>query len=384
MKGNGQDKETEGKQGIRNYSLDLLRILAMMGVVILHSGSHGGLSSIFALTSPAGLFIRLITICCSVSVNVFVLISAYFLSSQLFRLSRIIKLLIEVLFYVVLVVMINVLHGEHLSVKDYLYLFLPVSYGTYWFLTAYIGMVLASPLLNQFFKNISKGMHLCILVVMILLTCVARDVFVNSDPWLMNRGYSLLWFIELYGIAYYLRFHLDGRAVKHPFCLYLISCLIMMGIWAAMTLLGGKIGLVREFDLDTYYIRYNSSITLLASVLLFLAFLRSNISNQAACKAISFLSPLTFGVYLLHDNPYMRNIVWSGINEYVLPYSDAMILVRWAGYVLALFMACLLIDYIRTILFNPLYKSGCVKKALDKIDEVPRRVFERINAKVAQ
>lgn len=85
--------------GGRNYALDLLRILSMFMIVMLHSGSHGRTLLISEGLTPYSIwfhFVEALTIC---SVDVFVLISGYFLCTQQFKPSRIIKLYFAVVFY---------------------------------------------------------------------------------------------------------------------------------------------------------------------------------------------------------------------------------------------------------------------------------------------
>lgn len=85
----------------RDYALDLLRILSMIMIVTLHSGSHGGY-----MDSPdtiINIWQRLINALCLCSVNIFVLISGYFLVFERFRLSKLLKLCTEVWFYSIII-----------------------------------------------------------------------------------------------------------------------------------------------------------------------------------------------------------------------------------------------------------------------------------------
>ena len=68
--------------------------------------------------------------------------------------------------------------------------------------------------------------------------------------------------------------------------------------------------------------------------------------------SLLFLSNLTFGVYLIHDNSYVREVLYTNIlhtrnyfnsNKY---FAVAMISI------LAVFIVCCIIDYIRFLLFK--------------------------------
>lgn len=68
----------EKAENKRNYSLDLLRILSMMIIIVLHQMSHGEGTEVYKNIDINGFLAHYLNALCIVSVNVYVLISAFF------------------------------------------------------------------------------------------------------------------------------------------------------------------------------------------------------------------------------------------------------------------------------------------------------------------
>ena len=86
----------------RNYGIDLLRIVSMIMVVTLHVLGNGWfLDDIDGITPVFGTM-WLLEIACYCAVNCYALISGYVGYGKKFKLSGIIQLWIEVVFYLVL------------------------------------------------------------------------------------------------------------------------------------------------------------------------------------------------------------------------------------------------------------------------------------------
>ena len=95
---------SEPAQKRRIASIELLRIAAMLMVVTLHYISKtGALALPGDEMTPVRYMGGLIESFCIVAVNVYVLISGYFLSAVPFKVSRGVRLLAQVLFYTLLI-----------------------------------------------------------------------------------------------------------------------------------------------------------------------------------------------------------------------------------------------------------------------------------------
>ena len=359
----------------RNYSIDLLRIIAMVMIVFLHINSHGELNHYYNINSANGFILRFLSICSIVAVNIYVLISGYFLINQKFKVSKLIQLLVEVLFYSVIVFIIRKIQGASFSLNEYLQTFLPVSYKLYWFVTAYFGMYLLSPFLNKLLNTVNKRQHLLLVFVLLCIHTILRDILIKSDPFDVENGYSLVWFIIVYIIAAYLRKYNELETVKLPGLFYFLLCCFMLGIWAILTFLSDKIDIINRYSLSNYWTRYNSLLNILSSVFLFISFKRLHINNKIIIKIISFLSPLTLGVYLIHDNPFIRNYIWFRIFRTDQIENDFLLIPKAIGIVLCIFVICIIIDLIRKIFFNIIYKRKWYIKCMNETDDFFNRLI---------
>jgi surface polysaccharide O-acyltransferase-like enzyme len=75
--------------------------------------------------------------------------------------------------------------------------------------------------------------------------------------------------------------------------------------------------------------------------------------NKYIASIITFIGPLTFGVYLIHDNIIIRAKMMSKIlNNYSrnLPYNKVIEIILISA--LKIFARCAIIDYLRNILFK--------------------------------
>ena len=97
----------EKDRGKRRLNYELLRIIAMLMVITLHYLSH---TNMLLLPGEEGgskqIAGMLLESFCIVAVNVYVLISGYFLVEAGFKVKRVLILIGQVLFYVILIPLI--------------------------------------------------------------------------------------------------------------------------------------------------------------------------------------------------------------------------------------------------------------------------------------
>lgn len=334
----------------RNSSFDLLRIISMLMIVVLHVNSHGGvLNNISQVNTTIARLFEYFSVC---AVNVFVLISGYFLSDSTFKLSRVIKLLLQVWFYSWVINIIMVLAGEAtLSAKDLISIAFPISYKEYWFITAYIIMYLLSPALNSLIKSLTQHQHKLLIITLFLLTSVWHDLIPASDPLFINNGYSFFWFIVLYLISAYIKKY--DFSLKKPACVYFVCCVAMfLSSMILHAIVNGHTLLENYLPVD-HFGKYCSVLNVISSISLFCFFRKTRIKHG---DIFSRIAPYIFGVYLIHDNIHLRDFIW--INLFKLSNNDTHIIPHAVIAVLCTFVICLLFDYLRSIIFSLLFREG--------------------------
>ena len=149
------NEDTKNK---RNPGIDLLRALAMFFVIIWHFIGQGGL---LEHAEPGSVkywvlsFIQILTICC---VNLYGLTTGYLMCGKPFRLSRVVKLWVTTVFWSVAVsCVLFVVFPETRTFEELVSMFLPILRGRYWFFTAYVVVMMLSPVLNLVIHSLTKG-----------------------------------------------------------------------------------------------------------------------------------------------------------------------------------------------------------------------------------
>ena len=138
----------------RNYGIDLLRCFAMIMIVMLHTLSRSGLLTETEVASFKYEVVWFIEIFCYCAVDCFVIISGYVGLRSKFRISRILLLWLQVVFYnALLTVVVQGISGE-LNTVSVLRAFLPVSTDAYWFFTQYFALCFFMPLINKLVMTI--------------------------------------------------------------------------------------------------------------------------------------------------------------------------------------------------------------------------------------
>lgn len=343
----GRIEENMGKErgrGERQANYELLRIIAMLMVVTLHylshtgmlltAGGEGGSSRVFGMLAESF---------CIVAVNVYVLISGYFLVEAGFRARRILALVCQVLFYSVMIPLIMMgaglaaRGGEGGIYKLQQYLF-PLQSEHYWFAASYIYLYLFTPVLNAAAKAMSKKQMQITIGGLLFLFCGLKSVV--PMRFVMDRfGYDFGWFLCVYLLAAYIRLHGCPliRDAKRAWGLYVGCCLLIFAMGTGLYMVNAKTGQFAYYMEVPYH--YNFIFCLLGAVGLFMAFRYVKIPKGRVSELVCKLSPLTFGVYLFHEHIDIRN-EWVGwIEEFIGPAAQSGVL----GFVLRLLVSVLVV-----------------------------------------
>ena len=294
----------------RMANLELLRCIAMMMVVTLHYLGKGNLLGDLTqeTMTGAGIAAWVLEGFCLVAVNVYMLISGYFLCESSFKPSRLLRLMLQVWVYSVGIGMLARVFGivplGEADTHYFLTLLFPISMNHYWFMTVYVFLYAALPLIGMGVRRMSKNQLKTALLVLLFFFCLLKSILpfrLETD----GQGYDVLWYLCVFLTAAYIRrfgFPLLGKKAR-SLCLYAAGCL---GILAEIALLRfgylktGSFGLILKISTE-----YNHLFPFLASVGLFCLFLQIRISGKAA-GAVLRIAPYTLGVYLLHENIGVR------------------------------------------------------------------------------
>ncbi len=355
--------------GKRQANFELLRILAMLMVVSMHFLSHtGGLPVAEEGRVPDGRETAgvLVESFCIVAVNVYVLISGYFLSQKGFSFRRLQRLWCQILFYTLLIPVgltaAGVLSAAELLNPYHVWNCLfPVQSGHYWFVTAYVVLLLFSPLLNAAVRAMSARQLRIAIGALLAFFCLGKSLSVL--PFASDRyGYDFGWFICLYLTGACMRRHGSALLGRKKRCalLYAISCLLVAGSELFSLWLCGSRGILEYYATVPFHYNYLFAYT--GALGLFCLFAGLRIPAGKVSGWICQASRGAFGVYLIHEHVDISGR-WT---EWILGEPSghtAGYLIQMTESVLFLFLLCICIDLLRGRLFE-LAKQGLAKTRL--------------------
>ena len=351
----------------RQLNFEVLRIISMFLIVIFHYSDWGGLIHIENSTANR-LLGDFINIGGRLGVNLFILISGYFLIESKFKVKKLLKLGFEILFYsVFLTIIALVFKMNNIGVKQIIKAFLPISYNFYWFATTYIVMYILSPFINKLVNNISKEQHKILLIILLVITSAIPTILINSNIATSN----LMWFICMYVVSAYIRKY-DIQSFKTNKTYLIISIILviaMFGISVFSFEIKNYIPFVKK--LEIYFNRMNMLPMLMLSISIFMYFKNKEIYKGR--KIISILASSSFAVYLIHIHPSIRGYLFNNILNIKSYYeTNTIILFLYIiSTAILIYVTSVLIDFIRKkILEEPIFRIKKFDKYFDKIDKI--------------
>lgn len=337
----------------RAYGIDLLKICAMFAIVATHIIRRGGWG--LQHTAPAGTSVIKIAVlefmdaALLCHVNCFILASGWVMSKKEFKLSRIVRLWLQVWGYSVAFLLAAALFLPQiqLDAKTLTKCLLPLSCDSYWFFTQYLGLFFLMPVLNSAVKNLNAHTLRAILLAGFALFSIHPMLF-GYDIFHVNHGYGILWFSYLYLFAATMAQHdLFSRTDAILVLSIALVCVFasVAGQWV-MEYACLNLGIASR---NHMFSAYNSPIIFVQSVSIFVLFSRLHLSSTKLRGVIAFVAPSVFAVYLLHSNFIFRQAThwdrfWnSALGRY---HAIGSIVVVFCG-AAVVFVSCLSVDFLR-------------------------------------
>ena len=326
----------------RNSRIELFRILCILGITAHHLVFHSDV-----MEQPFGItraFAQFFIMFGKSGVNIFVLISGYYLAGNEainYRTSfrRALKSWKQVIVYSILLGVGSILlFRDSLSASRLLKTVFPVTTGAYWFMTAFIGLMIVEPFLNQFVHKLEQDDYKKIIILGFLMF-----VLLPINTWCND----FLWFIYLYIIAGYIRLHkLQWLTTQSRRLAVGVGCFVL--IWLAsviLSLVSSKIPAVLPY-INYFSLRQNSIPMFLGSVGLFLWVLnmkpiRSEIINRIAKHVLP--------CYLIQSNVFWSSRLWGCVDS-IIPKDGLLYPVCVLAMVIILVSCFMLIDVVVVVI----------------------------------
>lgn len=322
----------------RKSNFELLRILSMILIIAHHFSVHGN----FDLLKSTSYFNRfLLEVLASggkLGVNIFVLISGYFLIS--FNKKKMLKLILEVYFYSISIPLVFYLFsGEQVFIRNVNLLLNPIFYKLWWFTSIYLVLYVLSTWINIFLKQVTEKQLRILLIGLFLVLSLAK-MFKHS----YIEHSTTDWFIFLYLLGAYYRKYKTFYSEKKNYNL-IIALLSYLIILSSFIYFNNSNHIKNYF----YFAQMNSPVLLAVTIGVFLFFKNLEIKYN---KFINIIASTTFGVYLIHDHYFVRNFLWKkylNISQYM---NEKYLLFYSLGIIVTVFIICSLLDYVRQIIFK--------------------------------
>ncbi|MDD6194990.1 MAG: acyltransferase [Lachnospiraceae bacterium] len=344
---------------MRQSNIEMLRILSMLGVIVLHY-NNADIGGGFSFASPLNKIIlygfESLFIC---AVNVYLLISAYFLCKREERnWHKPVELLIQVMVFDAGLQVLRTIMGQGgFSAKSFLIALLPDNY----FVILYIACYFISPMINIALKQMGKdksGKFLltCFAILSVWPTVVDSLQDFTGLEWTglnsisisgSQGGYTIVNFLLVYAIGAYIGLYgfeaiLGDRQYKTvSLWMTQVVMLVLIQVWAIAS---EQLGLPGSSAWD-----YCNPLVIAQAVLLFVIFTRLHIPQLGWLNG---LAKGSFTVYLLHI-PFLQ---FFGIESAV--QKNALYMIgHMLGTAVTIYLICYVVYVIYEAVTRPIYKK---------------------------
>jgi hypothetical protein len=232
----------------------------------------------------------------------------------------------QVLFYSITLLIITTLATKQVSLSLMIKSLFPASTTTWWYVTSYLQFLVIWPCLNQGLRALSKRNH-ALLIILSLAFFTIRPILLDSAP---NELAGVMKFAIIYSIIAFIKWHRPRIMFSRGFSYILLS-------------FGITLNLLCEYAVDIIGEVLNLPVSggRLTSPLLSPVPLSMALGLLLICSRIHFTSRVvnifssgTFAVYLLHEYPSVKQLLWEQLfpmgawyrSPWLLPYSFGVIL----------------------------------------------------------
>lgn len=317
----------------RQSNIEILRIISMIFILLFHVSMNYS-------ENPAIAFLGSWSI---VGVDCFIIITGFFIGGTNKAVApKIFQLIKAIIFYDLLFTLIRFIYCCIIGQNGFAVLWNYIKEGLkqplfcehYWFITAYIFMLLISTVLNK----ISEKEILKLLAILSFIPICA-----NFQQSYFNTVSNVSLFVYLYLSGWALRIYKDALSFKiGVLLLFFLTVVYSVCRWLVI---------INVFPSDGFiwYIlgNFGRYSVIMALISLCLVFTASQI-HISYCKTINFISSLMLGVYLFHSNTIfgMGFNAFKIINKYISNDYECFLFTSFI-----LFAAGCIVEYIRENIF---------------------------------
>lgn len=369
IKNNSLQKSSVKPKKVRNSNLEILRILSIIMIIAHHYSVHGFDDVAYSFNKN---ILEILFSGGKLGVDIFVLISGYYMINSKFTLNKFFKLASEVFFYSIsLFLFFNIFIY---NIKFDISIVAPISNNSFWFITCYVLLMLLTPFLNHTCKNMNQKQHLSLIAVLILMFPVSQ-LFLLKELKIYNS--ILFIFVLLYLIAGYVRIYSDkinGSAKKH-ITVALAVAIIYWTILLLLNYLFYKTNYTFFDDLITYVKSQDSIFLIIIGTELLIGFSKM---KPHYINWVNILASTSFGIYLIHDSEITRYHILRFLLGTTKMVNSSLLIPHAILSILIIYCVGAIIDLIRQNTIEKITSfiiDNYIMKLVDKLKAPTKKLF---------
>ena len=290
----------------RSSNIELLRIVAMFLIVLHHYCVNSGFVEIIDPRHLTGntLLIQFLSFGGKVGVNIFFLISGFFMINSSMKWNKVLRLVFQIFSINVIICLFLSALGYSYDYRDYLKM-IPLLFSVpASFIASYMVIYLLSPIINKSLHTLSKSEFNYLLLILITYFCLFAT-FLFQNTW-----HYVGWAFTMYCVGGYIKKY-DLTQLNWHFGW--ISFGLLLLTWGAILILDFVAQYIESLPntVWAFAISDANKITVFAlGVSIFFYFAKLHVRY---CKFINYIGGgIAFGVLLWHaNNDLMRQCLWK-------------------------------------------------------------------------
>ena len=331
------------REGQRNSSIELLRIIAMFMILMHHFVVHNGYDELNLPLGPERIFFQLVMAGSGkVGVVIFFSISAWFFLDReqtiKSNLKRVWIMERELLFWSLALMMFYLVFdradlGPKLMVRS----LVPLSTGIWWYATAYAIFLMLLPFLSKGLKVLSREYHLALAATVLVIWGLTSFI-----PGMIGINDGFFGFIYLFILISAYKWYME------PFTTRQVWLMIGTGLGFFLLYTCASITLsLLGYDMGIYITGDWKLPVIMVGFGMFLLFDRVTFHN----RTINRIAQSAFAVYLITDYAASRKLFWVKLFNLQDLYQQPFAILQILGILLTIYAICILIDFARQALF---------------------------------
>lgn len=335
----------------RNSNLELLRIFLIIAIICHHYIVNSGIINVIYndIFSYRSCFAMVIGGWGKISINVFILITGYFMCNKSISIRKFLKLLLEIEFYNIIIYTIFVLSGyTGFSKIDFVNAIIPIKMVTTDFSQCFVLFYLFIPFINTLIRSLNKKRYILLLSMLLFIYSILGLIDTH-----LSMNY-VSWFFVVYLIGAYIKLYgkKEFESVKIWVFMMIITCsLSIISIFVCAFI-------STRYDIKSLYYFIsdcNKPLAILTSISIFMLFKNIKIKQS---RFINTIASTVFGILLIHANSsIMRNFLWYDLFKNSDYYFKSTFYLHLICCVFVVFTICSIADYIRIrIIERPFFK----------------------------